>query len=274
MTIPGIHRIIGVHGAPRSGTSWFGQLFNANEHVAYRYQPFFSHAFNGRLDVHAGPSGISAFFSDLLRTEDDFVLQRGASSLAGYELSFRKEAITHLVYKEVRYHHLIEHLLAMESTYMAIGLIRDPCAVIHSWAHAPREYDHAWCLADEWRHAARKNLDREESWYGFERWKELALLFHRLQERYPDRFHIIRYEDLVAAPELVLRRLCDLIDLPWTGQTVRFLRESQARDDGAAYGVFRKSHAAMESWRGKLDEGIVATIHGELEGGPLSRYLQ
>ena len=123
MSTPGIHRIIGVHGAPRSGKSWLGQLFNSSEHVAYRYQPLFSYAFKDRLDTRSSASEISSFFSDLLHTEDDFVLQRGSSSVAGYERTFPKEAITHIVYKAVRYHHLITQVLANEPTYMTIRLM-------------------------------------------------------------------------------------------------------------------------------------------------------
>jgi hypothetical protein len=234
----------------------------------------FSHAFKNRLDARSSAPEISSFFSDLLCTEDNFVLQRGSSSLAGYELTFRKETITHLVYKEVRYHRLITHLLDLEPTYMAVGLIRNPCAVIHSWTKAPREYDRTWQLDDEWRQAPHKNGNHPENWYGFERWRELALLFHSLQEQYPDRFHVIRYEDLVAAPERTLRLLYGLHDLQWTSQTREFLQQTRTRDDGTAYGVFRNASTSMENWCGQLDERIVATIYDELKGGFLSRYLQ
>lgn len=274
MSIPGIHRIIGIHGAPRSGTSWLGQLFNSSEHVAYRYQPLFSYAFKNRLDVRSSAREVSGFFSDLLRTEDDFVLQRGDSALAGYELTFPKESITHLVYKEVRYHHLITRLLDLEPRFMAVGLVRNPCAVIHSWTQAPREYDRTWQLDDEWRLAPHKNGSHPENWYGFERWKELTLLFHRLQEEYAGRFHIIRYEDLVAAPEHTLRILYELHGIPWTVQPRLFLQQTRARDDGTAYGVFRDSSAPMENWRGHLGDHIVAAIQDELKDSPLSQYLR
>ena len=274
MNVPGIPRVIGIHGAPRSGTSWLGQLFNSNEHVAYRYQPLFSHAFKNRLDEHSGPPEVSRFFSDLLHTKDDFVLQRGDSSLPGYELAFEKKTITHLVYKEVRYHHLIAHILDVEPTFMAIGLIRNPCAVIYSWTRAPREYDRTWRLEDEWRQAPHKNDNHPENWYGFERWRELALLFHDLQQRHPDRFHVIRYEDLVATPERALRQLYKVHDLPWTMQTQRFLEQSRRRDDGSAYGVYRNASADQEIWRGLLDEKIVASIETELGDSPLNRYLR
>src|SRR5690606_25349019 len=145
--------------------------------------------------------------SDLLVTKDDFVLQRSDASLAGYELSFRKEGITHLVYKEVRHHDLIVRLLEVEPDFSAVGLVRDPRAVIHSWFNAPREFDHSRSRADEERYGARKDAGLGENWYGFERWKELTGLFHTLRDAYPGRFHTVRYEEILADPERVLLRL-------------------------------------------------------------------
>ena len=41
-------------GVPRSGTSWFGELFNSSPRVAYRFQPLFSYAFKDAIkDVAA-----------------------------------------------------------------------------------------------------------------------------------------------------------------------------------------------------------------------------
>ena len=58
--------IIAIHGAPRSGTSWLGQLFNSSPQVAYRYQPFFSYAFRGRIDTGSDVASLRGFFADLL----------------------------------------------------------------------------------------------------------------------------------------------------------------------------------------------------------------
>ena len=37
--------IVGVHGVPRSGTSWLGQILNASKKVNFKFQPLFSYAF-------------------------------------------------------------------------------------------------------------------------------------------------------------------------------------------------------------------------------------
>lgn len=268
-----LHRIVAIHGAPRSGTSWLGQLFNSNEHVAYRYQPLFSYAFKGRLTDQSGTVDIARFLDDLLVSQDDFVLQRDGASLAGYELSFGKREITHLVYKEVRYHDVLENLLKREPRTLAIGIVRDPCAAIHSWLHAPREFDLTWDPLIEWHDAPRKNAGKPENWYGFNRWKELASLFHRLRERFPNRFLIVRYEALVRAPEKTLSRLFDACGLSMTPQVAQFVGASRARDDGMPYGVFRDAAQGRPTWRDELDTQIIEAIHDDLRGTPLEHYL-
>ena len=41
----GFDRIISIHGVPRSGTSWLGQILDSSPKVRYKFQPLFSYAF-------------------------------------------------------------------------------------------------------------------------------------------------------------------------------------------------------------------------------------
>lgn len=266
-----VPRIVAIHGAPRSGTSWLGQLFNSNEHVAYRYQPLFSHSFRGRIDTSSGRPELARFFADLLATDDPFVLQRGAAALAGYELIFAKSGISHLVYKEVRFHDLLPHLIEQLPELQAVGIVRDPRAVIRSWTAAPREFREEWDLEHEWRDAPAKNAGRQENWYGFERWKALAELFLRLRDRFPGRFTLIRYEALVERPERVLQMLFDRCGLTVTRQVGEFLRRSQNEQDSSPYGVFRKVRGARRL--DALIPSIALSIEQELQGSALEQFL-
>ena len=56
--------VAGIHGAPRSGTTWLGQLFNSHPAVKYCYQPFFSHAFRGRADLSTIPDMVATFMEN------------------------------------------------------------------------------------------------------------------------------------------------------------------------------------------------------------------
>lgn len=263
--------IIAIHGVPRSGTSWLGQLFNSNPHVAYRYQPFFSYAFRDRIDMHSNIAALREFFRDLLESDDAFLLQTGVARLSAATPRFEKLGISHLVYKEVRFHHLLPHLLATVPGLKGIGIVRDPRAVLASWIRAPREFDPTWSLADEWRHAKRKNAGLEENWYGYERWKQLAGCFMHLETQYSERFRLIRYEDLARNPAGTMRALFDFCGLAYERQSRRFVVESTSRDDGDSYGVFRRhgvgKHATL------LNIEIRDWITRDLLGTPLSRFL-
>lgn len=269
----GISNIIAIHGAPRSGTSWVGQLFNSNEHVAYRYQPLFSYAFKNTVNRDSDAAEWRSFFDRLLVTQDDFVLQRGAAALAGYELEFPKLEITHLAYKEVRYHEVLQNLLSRLPTVRGIGIIRNPCAVIHSWLHAPREFRQEWDILSEWKYAPEKNRNKPENWYGFEKWKELAYLFSTLAERFPGRFRIVRYEELLASTETVLADMFGFCGLQLTPQVVEFIQTSRRQDDGQSYGVYRRHSSEMSPWKKNLDSRIADAIKREIADTKLEQYL-
>lgn len=263
--------IVGIHGAPRSGTSWLGQVFNSQPHVAYRYQPFFSYAFRGRIDLNSNAEDVGRCFADLLSTKDEFVTQTGAARLARNEPEFQKLEPTCLVYKEVRFHHLIEHIMKLAPKTRFVGIVRDPRAVLASWFAAPREFTPGWSPEAEWREARKKNLDLEENWYGYIRWKQLAALFVDLSSRHADRFRLVRYEDLVASPASTIKALFQFCELPCTEQTLDFIEKSTTQDDGDTYGVYRHHGKPLASR--PLPSDIAAEIERDLAETALERFL-
>lgn len=263
---------VAIHGAPRSGTTWLGQLFNAHESVAYRYQPFFSHAFRDRVDEASRRADWLEFFQQLLQTSDDFVLQRGEVRLARSQPSFVKASVTHLVYKEVRFHHLLPTLLREMPALRLIAIVRDPRDVIASWLAAPREFRPEWSVLGEWRGAPSKNAGMQENWYGFDRWMELAGLFLHLQQAYPHRVRLVRYEDLIAAPLQALEAHFAFCGLRVTKQVEQFVWDSTSQDDGETYGVHR-AHDLLGARR-PLPGQIEREICAQLEGTPLATFLR
>jgi len=263
-------QIVGIHGAPRSGTSWLGQLFNSHEQVAYRFQPFFSYAFRGRLTAHSDSDDMRRFFDDLLATDDAFVTQYGDARLAHEMPTFAKATATHLAYKEVRFHDLMEPILATLPQARLIGIVRDPLQVIESWFGAPREFRHEWSIMSEWRAAPRKNAGLQENWYGFDRWKALARLFLDLEQRYPERFMIARYGDLVGDTFNWMERLFSFAGLSSTRQTTQFIQDSTSRDDEDPYGVYRAGKPAI---RTQLPAEIRTAILRDLADSDLVRFV-
>ncbi|MFN3875509.1 MAG: sulfotransferase, partial [Flavobacteriales bacterium] len=141
---------IAIHGAPRSGTSWLGEIFKSSPKVAYRYQPLFSYAFKGRLSPASTAEEIEAFYRDLWATDDPFVLQRDPRIHPDHPQAAPAADATHLVYKEVRYHHIVHNLLDRSPITRLVAIIRDPRAVIDSWMRAPSEFKAGWDIMREW----------------------------------------------------------------------------------------------------------------------------
>ena len=52
---------IAIFGAPRSGTTWLGQLFNSSPNTLYRYQPLFSYEFKDYLSESNTKQNIKQF---------------------------------------------------------------------------------------------------------------------------------------------------------------------------------------------------------------------
>jgi hypothetical protein len=264
---------IAIHGAPRSGTTWLGEILNSNEHVIYKYQPLFSYAFKSFLDERAPAAKIEQFFSEVAVKADDFLdqaPQRNNGSLPAFD----KTEPTHIVYKEVRYHHILANMLQQDPALKLIAIIRNPLAVMASWLAAPREFrrDLGWQVEREWREAPSKNQGQQEEFYGFEKWKESADIFLGLARQYPQRVLVLGYSELLANTESVIKEICEFAGLEFTPQMQHFLQSSRERASTDTYSVYR-TKALDNAWKTTLDDSIVAAIRAELADSPLVRYL-
>lgn len=266
-------RVVSIHGVPRSGTSWLGQIFSSHPDVAYRHQPLFAYRFKDRINLNSTKAEILGFLQELYDvTDDDFVLDR-RDAYKALHLSFQKACHPRfLVIKMVRYHHLIEKLMRDVENIKIIGIVRHPCAVINSWLQAPKEFRTGWDPMKEWRYAPKKNQGRIEEYNGFEKWKEVAQMLLRFEGEYSDRFQLVRYEDLVVNPVSQTARLFDFAGLEMHEQTLRFIRMSQAEHDKDPYSVYKRP-GVRDRWTLELNERIVDEILGELDGTRLGRFL-
>ena len=253
-----------IHGVPRSGTSWLGQIFNAHEDVAYRYQPLFSHAFKDRLGPDSSTEAVAEFFDDLMTTDDPFVLGRDPDIHGSYPNFHEAAEPTHLVVKHVRYHHLLSDWLERHDGLKLVALVRHPCAVMLSWFNAPREFNPDWDPLVEWRSAQAKNLGRPEEFNGFDRWKEAARLFLRLSQERPEKCRLLRYRDLVADPLGETESVFDWVGLQPTTQSTAFIRESTSRHVEDAYAV-HKIKNDDQRWRKDLHPAIADAILSDIK---------
>lgn len=250
---------IGVHSPPRSGSTWVGSIFDSNPSVIYKHQPLFSYAFKDRLDLSSTYNDIREFFHELANTSDEF-LDRMEQKEEGKFPVFSKASPKAVVYKEVRYHHLLRHFLDTDSEIQIVGLIRNPIDTIYSWLNAPKEFDSSWDPLKQWRYAPKKNQEQLEEFNGYEMWKEVAWMFLDLRRKYPERFYLLLYERLNEEPGEVVKSLFEFCGLSWSAQTREFLRESTNTPSDAPYGVFRgpkKSYRHLDKIHPEIKESIL-----------------
>lgn len=265
------HQLVSIQSAPRSGSSWLGQIFKSSPKVEFRFQPLFSYAFKDRVGPSSTREEILTFFSDILDTKDLFVLQADAYHVEYPDLGDRGE-VTHLVMKEVRYNHVVRRMVEQLPELKVVGLVRHPCAVIDSWIHAPREFKPEWSVEEEWRSGAQKNQGRPEESFGFDKWKEVARLFLELEREYPSQVKLVRYADLNTDPITTVRDLFAFCALEFGKETEAFIRHSRSKEGSDANSIYRLERPDG-AWESRLPAHIARTIQDELRGGPLARFL-
>ena len=266
-------KVVSIHGAPRSGTSWLGQIFNSHPEVAYRFQPLFSYRFKAAINSESSREEVEAFLANLYSIKDDeFILQTQQKDRGVHPVGFAKSAPSTLVMKEVRYHYVIEALRRSVPDIRLIGIVRHPCGAINSWLKTPREFKPEWDMFTEWRSAPKKSLGRREEYYGFAKWRELASLFLDLSIHCPDSFRLVRYEDLVRNPVVVTQKLFAFCGLDLAPQTITFLSASQASELDDPDTVYRRPDVASR-WEDELHPAIRDTILHEVRSTNLEIFL-
>jgi hypothetical protein len=137
--------------------------------------------------------------------------------------------------------------------------------------NAPREFKADWDPMVEWRTGAKKNMGREEEFFGFEKWKWAATSFLRLQREHPDRFKLLRYERLMTRPMETVEELFAFTGLPMTDATRDFVRESRStpgRDPNSVY----RDKTDDDAWRNRLLPAVRDAVMEELRGTELERF--
>ena len=254
---------IAIHSVPRSGSTWIGSIFDSHPNVTYKMQPLFSYAFKSALNEYSTKQEIDSFFTSLFLKQDDF-LDQISPKKQGLIPKFKKEKSEILVYKEVRYHYILENLLEKDSEIKIVGIIRNPLGVIASWMQAPREFreDLGWVIDNEWLEAPSKNLNRKEEYNGYRKWVEVSKLFLFLKEKYPKRFYLLNYDDLLNDTKKEVKDLFKFCGMSYSDQTEKFIVDSTNKNNPDAYSVFKKK-SSDDQWKSILPSDIIDSIKSD-----------
>lgn len=264
---------IAIHSVPRSGSSWLGEIINSSPSVSYAFQPLFSYAFKSQLNESSTLQDIEKFYTDISQTSDDFVKQKEDRSSGKKPVFFKNESAEAIVYKEVRYHYILENLLEKDPEIKIIGLVRNPYSVINSWFNAPREFrkDLGWKLSDQLMDASEKNQGKKEEYFGLNKWVETTLLFERLQKNYPENFFLLKYEDLCSNTINIVKELYIFLELEYNEQTERFL--TVKKEVEGTYSVMKsKNHEQLT--KVELHEEVIEIINNVLSKNKLTQYAK
>jgi len=259
-----------LHSVPRSGSSWVGAVLSHHPEVNYFFQPLFSTSFTNQLKTNSSFEDIKYFYSQLSTSKDSFINQISF----GKENKTKNHNASNILYKEVRYHHLIQNLLTQDPEIKIIGLVRNPLSTINSWLNAPKEFrkDLNWKELEEWRYAPKKNKNRIEEFNGYEKWKDTTLLFEKLQSIYPNRFKLIRYSDLINDSIKSFDDIFRFMNLEMNVKVLSFLSETNSKNNNDVYSVYRKD-AKDDLWKTQLNPKIIQEIQKDLLNLELETYL-
>ena len=259
-------------GMPRSGTSWLSQILDSSPNVRFRLSPLFSYEFKNYVNEASNREDWEYVLHGAYSSDNEFMNQTERRNAGQYPVFEQKNSEPeYLVIKDTRFHNLLERMLQLFDNLKMLAIVRNPCAVIHSWLTAHREFPEDADPMKEWRTGSCRKAGYGEFW-GFDDWKTVTRLHMRLEQEMPDRFIIQRYEDLVSNSVSETKKLFRFVGLKYTDQTDSFLRQCHTKHVENEYAVFKNPNV-MSRWRTELQPEICEAIIEEIKGTNLERFL-
>lgn len=267
-------QIINIHGVPRSGTSWLGQILESVPNVKHKWQPLYSRTFKNTIGPNSTKEEIRAFYDAVFNINDEY-LDRSKQREKGLYPQWENKSETPdvLVVKQTSNHYLLENLLANVDDFKAVAIIRNPCGSLNSFKYSPSEFEAGWDFKEEWRSAAKKNQGKPENYFGFEKWVESTKMFEACQEKYPDKLRIVQYENLLRNPIEETKRLFNFLGLEYTEQTENFIKESTSKHIDNIWSVFKGKRSGKE-FENEMEPEIIEEVYELTRQNGLEKYLK
>jgi len=256
--------VVGIHGVPRSGTSWLAQIFNSHQNVKLKFQPLFSYALKNEIDEYASEHDIYDFYNKMwLNNNDLFLNFKDPIIHKNYPNFIKDENPMNLVFKQVHHHYILNNLLIKDKNIRVILIIRNPLSVLSSWKKAPKEFNPEWDYYKEWKDAQLKNKDLKENYFGYNKWCEVTQLFLKLENEFPDRVYILNYSDLLSD---TIKEVEEIFKFSKIGkpdiQTYEFIRKSKSINHSDPNSVY-KTKTNDSSWKNNLPQEIIDEIKND-----------
>lgn len=248
--------LISLHSCPRSGSTWLQSIFEAHPNIKTVYQPLFSYAFKNQINEDSSRKDFDDFVNNIRNTDDEFCCMKANLHTNNNNIknvSFKKDIVNTILMKNVHHHNLIETFIKLYPTIKIIGLIREPCSVIYSQMQAKHE------KLEDWLDGKDKNLNKDENFFGFNKWLEVKEIFSYIKKKYPNNIIIVNYEDLVSNTKYELDKICEFCNIYLHKNMLESIDIMKSKNDNYDYSVY-KNEDTLNKWQGKLDEKIVEYI--------------
>lgn len=267
-------KIVSIHSAPRSGSTWLQAILESHPNITTRYQPLFSYAFKNRINENSTSIELNNFIKELYDSEDEFVNMKSAyhkdinNKLPEYE----KSDITSIAMKNVHHHYLIETFIKLCPNIKIIGLIRNPCGTINSIINNKHEYKEEWKGTNEWLTGERKNISKEY-YFGYQKWKEVVDIFEEIKREYPNNIYIIQYENLIDNPNVELINLFEYLEIDVHVNIFNFVEESHNKNNitKSVTSVY-KNKTVKDKWKNILNNEIIEYIENDIKNSKYKQY--
>ena len=258
--------IVGIWGAPRTGTSWLGQIFDSSPDVRYQMAPFYSWNFRDKLTVRSTELEIEEYFLSVYNSEDRYLRQLDRREQGIYPIWNKKnEKPNFLTFKEVTCIYLLPNLMKNSPNMKSVALVRNPYDQMKSWINNEKEFHSDWPLDEEWYFGQRRNELQAESYFGFHKWKEATMTFFELEKEFKERFLIVEYEKLNENPLEQVKQIFDFCKIPLGAQTEEFIQKSSSTFVANPFSVYRKHGESNPLNTKEVPDYIKDIIEKELE---------
>jgi hypothetical protein len=267
-------RLVIIDGMPRSGTSWLAQIVESCPIVRYRLSPLFAYSLKGRIDASSVRDDWLGLLEDAYNSNDAYMTRERERADGRYPVFLERLAKPPvLALKFDRFHDLMPKILQyfVADGIRIVFIVRHPCAAVHSWLTAPREFPPDADPLEHWRDGRIKKQSYGD-FFGFEDWKRVTRMQLDLAAAYPNSTRMLRYESLVADPVGVTRDLFEFLALPFDTQTTAFLEASSATHHPDTYAVY-KHPTLTDRWRNELHPAIKNAILSELDGTEFAPFV-
>jgi len=302
-----------IAGAPRSGTSWLGKIFDSHPDVLYRFEPDWFDADEADTDS----ARIRANMARWLRNRDPRAAgkrpffpkswQTPPARLLRASLIYAEAAATRIglsawpapdlgdivraraVIKSVRLSEGLGVFARAVPEGRVLLIVRHPCGQIGSLMRGTRDgrfelaepgtdmpFDEARTLA----FAAGHGID-EGSFQRLPDAGKYAWSWREFNETalasiaHQANALVVVYEDLCARPMEEARRILEFAGLPWQAQTETFITRSTNYNGAAGYyAVLRNSVAAADRWRTEMHADDQAAVNTVVCRSGLIRYWE